>query len=130
MIGQFAINIDDSPGTTNPTCLNPPPEFLREPRTPCVPFTAQTATAQAVVLNATAADIHYRVNGGSATTAAMAVVATSGDTTTFEYVLPAQSNNGDLVEYYVTAYNVEPGHDRRATTRATSSAPRTSVSCT
>jgi hypothetical protein len=116
VIGQFALGIDDSPGAVNPTCLNPPPEFLREPRTPCVPFTAQTAAAQAVVLNAVAADIHYAVYGGSATTAAMSVVATSGDTTTFEYVLPAQSNNGDLVEYYVTAYNVNPdttqGHNQ------------------
>ena len=31
VIGQFAIDIDDSPGTTNPTCLNPPPEFLASP---------------------------------------------------------------------------------------------------
>lgn len=108
VVGQFTLGIDDTPGTTNPTCLNPPPEFLYQPRTPCVPFTAQTAAAQSVVLNATAADIHYKVNGGSVTTAAMSVVATSGDTTTFEYTLPAQSNNGDLVEYYVTAYNVNP----------------------
>ncbi len=108
VIGQFAINIDDSPGTTNPTCLNPPPEFLRQPRNPCVPFVAQTTTAQAIVLSAVAADIHYWVNGGAETVAAMALVATSGDTATFEYALPAQGNNGDLVEYFVTAYNANP----------------------
>ena len=116
VMGQFTLGIDDSPGAANFTCLNPPPEFLREPRTPCVPFTAQTAAAQAVVLSASAADIHYTVNGGSVTTAAMAVVATSGDTTTFEYTLPAQGANGALVEYYVTAYNVNPdttaGHNQ------------------
>lgn len=108
VMGQFTLGATDSPGATNPTCLNPPPDFLSTPRTPCVPFTAQTAAAQAVVLYAVAADIHYKVNGGSETTAAMGVVSTSGDTTTFEYVLPGQASNGDLVEYYVTAYNANP----------------------
>ena len=115
-IGQFTTGVDDTPGAANPSCLSPAPDFTNEVRVPCTPVVGQTATVTAMVTNATSAEVHYTVNGGTETVLSMSVTATSGDTTTFETTLPGQSNNGDLVEYFVRAYNANPdttdGHNQ------------------
>ncbi len=116
MVGDFTLGVTDTPGATNVGCLNPPPDVIGQLRTPCVPAPAQSVTAQATVLYATGADLHYTVNGGSETVAAMNPVSSSGDTTVFEAVIPGQPSNGNVVRYFVNAYNANPdttaGFDR------------------
>ena len=101
--------MDPTPKAANqPVCVAPSPVFLAESRTPCVPFTSQAATVQVRVLYSTGANISYKVNGGSVTTAAMSMVDVAGDTTTFQSVLPAQATNATLVEYFCRAFNANP----------------------
>jgi hypothetical protein len=108
VIGQFTLGIDDTPGSPNPDCLNPPPDVFDQSRTPCVPVPSQSVTAQASVLYATGANLHYSVNGGAETVVAMSLISTSGDTTVFQANIPGQPNNGDVVRYTVYAYNANP----------------------
>ncbi len=109
-------NVDDTPGSANPGCLNPPPSPVGTQRTPCVPFPGNPATVDAFVTSATGANLHYFVNGGPENVLPMSTVGSSGDTTTFEAVIPGQANNGDKVRYYVEAFNGNPdttlGFDR------------------
>ncbi len=108
VIGQFTLGIDDTPGSPNPSCLNPPPDVFDQLRTPCVPVPNQSVTAQAFVLYATAADLHYSVNGGAESVVAMSTFSTSGDTTVFQATIPGQPSNGDIVRYTVYARNANP----------------------
>lgn len=108
MIGNFGDSAFDTPDGVNPSCANPPPTFFAQDRLPCVPNTSEAAAITATVISATAASVSYTVNGGAATVLAMGVQSTSGDTTVFEATIPGQPNNGDLVEYMVTAVNANP----------------------
>jgi hypothetical protein len=108
-IGPFnPLGATDTPGSANPLCLSPPPDFADEIRTPCVPLVGEVAVVRAAVLHATAARVGYVVNGGPETWLAMTVVSSSGDTTLFQATLPSQGSNGARVEYRVEAVNATP----------------------
>ncbi|NNF07730.1 MAG: T9SS type A sorting domain-containing protein [Candidatus Eisenbacteria bacterium] len=108
MIGNFGDSAFDTPDGVNPSCANPPPTFFAQDRLPCVPNTTEAAAITATVISATGASVSYTVNGGAATVLAMGVQSTSGDTTVFAATIPGQPNDGDLVEYMVTAVNANP----------------------
>ncbi|HVP39574.1 MAG TPA: T9SS type A sorting domain-containing protein [Candidatus Saccharimonadales bacterium] len=109
VIGKFSpLGLTDTPGAPNYTCAAPPPIFVTQGRTPCVPDLNEAATATATVLNANVANLYWKVNGGAETRVTMSVTRSSGDTTVFSGVIPGQPNDGDKVEYYVKAYNDTP----------------------
>ncbi len=85
-------------------CVNPPPSVDSEIRTPCAPLVGQSALITAMISNATAATVLYKVNGGAENSLAM----TNTVGTTWTATIPGQGVNGTLVEYRIRARNATP----------------------
>ncbi len=101
VIGDFGDTSKDTPCDPNPSCANPPPDFVDLSRSPCVPITGQAATIVVCATDASSATLNWSVNGGGITNTAMTNDSTVADVSYWSASIPGQASNEDLVEYTV-----------------------------
>lgn len=105
-LGQFPLPPSgiDTPGAANLSCAALPPTIAVERRNLCAPNVAQVVTVTDSIPGATAAVLHYSINGGAESTVNMTNVGNLWSAS-----IPGQGTNGARVTYYVTASNANGG---------------------